>query len=195
MKRKGNKMNHSIKLTALAFSMAFVLTGCASKNCGLSAGCKTPCAKGGCSDTGQWTAFGEKMKLTGDKAICAGEILADAAKYAGKSIRVCGMVDEVCARKGCWIRLTGPGADEALFVKFTCPVEGRLVPMEAQGRLAIVEGTLEVNEISEEMARHYAEEGKAPAAEVAKIVGPQKQIQLNSPAAKIDLTKKVASAG
>jgi len=182
-------------MTALAFSLTFLLTGCAGKNCGMAAGCKTPCSKGGCGDTGKWTAFGEKMKLTGGKAICADEILADPTKYAGKVVRVCGQVDEVCSRKGCWIRLTGPAGGEKLFVKFTCPVEGRLVPMEAAGRLAIVEGILQVDEISEETARHYAEEGKASPEEIAKIVGPQKQIQLNSPAAKIDLTKKVATAG
>lgn len=183
------------KVPLLAFSLAFVLAGCASKNCGLAVGCKTPCDKDGCGDTSKWTAFGEPMKLTGGKAVCAGEILSDKAKYADKFIRVCGKVDEVCAHKGCWIRLAGPTEGETLFVKFTCPVEGRLVPMEAKGRLTIVEGTLELKEISEEEARHYAEDSGAAADEISKIVGPQKLIKLNSPAAKIDLTKKVASAG
>ena len=45
-----------------------MLAGCASKNCGLAVGCKTPCDKGGCADASKWTAFGEQMKLTGGKA-------------------------------------------------------------------------------------------------------------------------------
>ncbi len=189
-------MYRSLTVTALAFSLAFVFTGCANKKCGLSAaGCKTPCAKGGCKDTSKWTSFGEKTKRTSARPICVDEILADNTKYAEKLIRVCGKVDSVCVKKGCWIRLVGPAAGETLFVKFTCPVDGRLVPMEAEGRLAIVQGTLELKEISEDEARHYAQDANASAEEIAKIVGPQKQIKLNSPSAMIDLTMKTASAG
>ncbi len=188
-------MKRSIMVTAFAFSLAFVLTGCASKNCGVVAvGCKKPCSKGGCGDMSKWTTFGEKMKLTSGKPICADEILVNKVKYADKFVRVCGKIDTVCAHKGCWIRLTGPTGGETLFVKFTCPVGGRLVPMEAEGRLAVVEGTLKLTEISEDEARHYAEDADASADEIAKIVGPQKLINLHAPAAKIDLTKKVASA-
>ena len=75
-----------------------------------------------------------------------------------------------------------------VFVKFTCPVEGRLIPMEAEGRTALVEGTLEVKVISEEEARHYRQDAGASPEEIAKIVGPQTEIKLNSPAAMIDLT-------
>ncbi len=187
-------MIRSIKMIALAFSLAFVLTGCANKNCGPSlAGCKKPCSKGGCGDTSKWTAFGQKMKLTSGQPVCMSEVLADKAKFAGKFMRVCGKVDSVCAKRGCWIRLTGPSASETLFVKFTCPIDGHLVPMEAKGRRAIVEGTLELKEISQDEARHYAEDAGKSKEDIAKIVGPQKIIKLNAPAAIIDLTKKVAS--
>jgi len=57
--------------------------------------------------------------------------------------------------------------------------------MEAVGHQAIVEGTLEVTEISEAQARHFAEDaGKSPD-QIARIVGPQKQIRFKSPAAKV----------
>ncbi len=188
-------MIRSIKVTALLFVLMFVVTGCASKKCELAvAGCKKPCDTGGCGNTSKWTAFGNKMKLTSGKPICASEILADKAKHADKLIRICGKVDTVCAKKGCWIRLAGPITSETLFVKFTCPVNGRLVPMDAVGRLAIVEGVLELKEISEDEARHYAEDSGKSAEEIAKIVGPQQIVKLNSPSAIIDLTKKIALA-
>ena len=125
------------------------------------------------------------MKLSPRDTVCADEILANKDKFAGKYVRVCGKVDSVCARKGCWIRLACGEQEETLFAKFTCPVRGRLVPMEAAGRQAVVEGTLQVTEISEDEARHIKADAGASAQEVAKIVGPQKRIQLNAPAAAI----------
>ncbi len=126
------------------------------------------------------------MKLAAGKTICADKILADKGKYADKLVRVCGTVESVCARRGCWMRLACGDGEENLFVKFTCPVEGRLIPMEAVGHKAVVEGTLKVTEMTEADARHIAEEGGSSPAEVAKIKGPQKEVQLNAPAAVIE---------
>ena len=74
---------------------------------------------------------------------------------------------------------------EDVFVKFTCPIEGRLIPMDAAGKDAVVEGTIEVTEISEEEARHYREDAGATPEELEKIVGPQRTIRIQSPAALI----------
>ena len=83
------------------------------------------------------------------------------------------------------MKLSYPDATETLFVKFSCPVKGRLIPMEALGHLAIVEGSFKLSEISEADARHYAEDaGKSPE-EIAKIVGPQNQLRMSAPAAMI----------
>lgn len=152
----------------LAITLTIFLTGCAS----------------------HWTRYGAKMTLAKSDTHCAGEVLTNPEKYAGKLIRVSGKVDSVCAHKGCWIRLAGPKAEETLFVKFTCPVEGRLVPMSALGRPAVVEGTLVVKEIPEDEARHYKEDAGASPEEIAKIVGPQKQITMQAPAAMIHLGGK-----
>lgn len=129
--------------------------------------------------------FGEPLKLTDADAVPVAKVLADPAAYNGRFIRVTGNVSEVCKAKGCWMRLGETGGGEALFVKFTCPIEGRLIPMDAIGHKAIVEGTLEVTEISEAQARHLAEDAGKPADQIAKIVGPQKQIRFKSPAAKV----------
>ncbi len=137
----------------------------------------------GCASHGQYTPFGESMKLSDRDSIPVKDVLADPVKYAGQRIRVTGTVDEVCANKGCWIRLGAAKSAENLFVKFTCPVEGRLVPMSAVGRTAVVEGTLEIKKISEAEARHFKEDAGASPEEIAKIAGPQKQLRMNAPAA------------
>ncbi|MCS7034814.1 MAG: DUF4920 domain-containing protein [Phycisphaerae bacterium] len=111
----------------------------------------------------------------------AGKLLADLKSFEGKPVRVSGVISKVCQRKGCWLQISEGGRE--LFVKFTCPIEGKLIPSEAVGKEAIVEGQLAIKEISEEDARHIAEEAGKSEAEVNAIVGPQRQVTLNSPGA------------
>ncbi len=139
------------------------------------AGCQSTSNKG--------VSYGEKMTLSGWKTIKVADVLKNPDRYAGQRIRVEGVVDTVCAHKGCWINMTQPGGSEPLFVKFTCPVEGRLIPMDAVGKTVTVEGELEIKMIPEDEARHYAEDAGKSKEEIAKIVGPQKTLKLNSPAA------------
>jgi hypothetical protein len=134
--------------------------------------------------TDKYVAFGEPMKLDDAATVPVNAVLADPAKYAGKPVRVSGTVNGVCEAKGCWLEMAGPNG-EAMFVKFTCPVQGRLIPMEAKGKPVVVEGELVIKEISEEDARHIAEEGGKTPAQIAAIKGPQKQVSLKGPSAKI----------
>ncbi|MFO0839871.1 MAG: DUF4920 domain-containing protein [Phycisphaerae bacterium] len=138
-------------------------------------GCAAPMAK-----------FGETMKLTESDTVPLAKVLASPDQYNGKLVRVSGTVSEVCESMGCWLRLKDPAASDTLFVKFTCPTEGRLIPLEAIGRRATVEGTLKVETITQEEARHHKEESGASEAEIAKIVGPQRLLRMSAPAALVE---------
>jgi hypothetical protein len=129
--------------------------------------------------------FGTPGKISDDKAITVPQLMSNIDQYKGEYVRVTGTVDKVCPRKGCWMTLKGDGTDQALFVKFPDPPEGRLLPMEAAGKPAAAEGTVKVKEIPAEMAKHYAEESGATPEQLAKITGPQKQITLASPSVSI----------
>jgi len=174
-------MKRWIGLWVVATIAAVLLSGCATTK---MTACEKACDfKGG--ESKAFTHYGNKMKLAADKTACIKDVLAGPEEYNGKFIRICGQVESVCAAKGCWMRLAYPGSKDTLFVKFTCPVSGRLIPMEAVGHQAVVEGTLTVGEITEAEARHYAEDaGKSPE-EIAKIVGPQKELWMASPAAMV----------
>jgi len=130
-------------------------------------------------------SYGLGMTVAESETIAVAEVMADPEAFAERRIRVSGKVDQVCARRGCWLSLAAAeaGAGESLFVKFTCPIEGRLIPVEAVDRVAVVEGELTIKMISEEMARHIAEEAGESEGDVAKIVGEQRQISLASSAA------------
>ena len=129
-----------------------------------------------------FVAFGEAPKGGDVPVVGVEKLLAKIGEYDGKYLRVTGRVSDVCGKKGCWLKL---GEGEALFVKFTCPVGDRLIPKEAVGKPAEVEGTVKVVQISEAQARHFKEDAGASAEEVAKIVGPQKQYIVASPSARV----------
>ncbi len=196
-------MNRVPVLIGLLSASLILWPGCATGQRGRTgkckapcpAGCKTPCGKTAAvapANTppchvgkGAGTHFGEPMKLSDKDAICSKKVLADPDKHDGQFIRVVGKVASVCARRGCWLKLGDATGKETIFVKFTCPMHGRLIPMEAVGKMALVEGTLQVTQISEEEARHYKQDANASPDEIAKIVGPQKTVRMASPAARI----------
>ena len=132
-----------------------------------------------------WQSFGEPISADLPQVSLA-QVVADPAAFAGRDIEISGTVTEVCQHAGCWVRIADPsGEDDSVFVKFTCPVQGRLIPLEAVGKPALVQGQIVVEEIEETEARHVAiEAGKSPE-EVDAIVGPQKVIRVNSPAARV----------
>lgn len=168
-------MSNRLCIAVLSGAVAFAgLTGCNHNNQPKTAESKVADAKA------VYASFGEPVKPDG-ASTAVPELLGNLSKYEGKPVRVSGTVSQVCERKGCWLKMTDGG--EELFVKFTCPVEGRLIPAEAIGKTAIVEGQLAIKEVSEGDARHLAEEGGKTPEQVARIVGPQKQITLKSPGA------------
>lgn len=155
------------------------LAGLAVLACGLMVG---GCATSG--PAGSYKSFGESPSPANLQTVDAKMLLTQPDSYNGKTLRITGTVSEVCSAKGCWLSLGGQ-QDQGLFVKFTCPIEGRLIPAEAVGKPAIVEGTVTVVNMDEAQARHYAKDGGASEADIAKIVGPQKRVTVASPSAKI----------
>lgn len=113
-----------------------------------------------------------------------GKRLNDAAKNVGRlhgrPIRVDGYIDDVCLKKGCWMVMRD--GDAEVRVKFKD--YSFFVPRDSKGREVIVEGILTEKTITEEMAKHYAEEGGDP--EAAKgIKGPQKTLAFTATGAEI----------
>ena len=80
--------------------------------------------------------YGEEITLTEKNEISA--IIADAESFVGKKVLVEGTVVGVCAKRGCWIELSGDKEFEKMRVKVN---DGEIVfPMEAKGKKALVEG-------------------------------------------------------
>jgi hypothetical protein len=101
--------------------------------------------------TGQ--TFGAGVKLTETTSIDA--ILAEPKKFDGKTVRVEGMVTDVCPKRGCWFELAGDKPGQKLRFKV---VDGEMVfPMDSKGRKAVAEGVIAVKELTLDETKQRAE--------------------------------------
>ncbi len=121
-----------------------------------------------------WSRYGD-AKGTAEAAGAAPQrpvgLLAEAPGPATTS----GVITDVCAVKGCWMRL-GDDAGNEVLVRFAD--YGFFVPRNARGRTAVVYGNADVQTLSVEARRHLAEDaGKSPA-EIAAIRTPKSEITI-----------------
>jgi hypothetical protein len=112
--------------------------------------------------------FGAGVKLATSTPIDA--ILTEPKKFAGQTVRVEGMVTDVCPKRGCWFEMAGTMPGQKLRFKVT---DGEMVfPPDAKGKTAVAEGVVAVTELdleeSKKYAKYQAEEYKLPAVTVTE---------------------------
>ena len=100
--------------------------------------------------------YGKGVDGTG--VIKVSELVANAEKYVGQTVRVEGVVIDVCAKRGCWMDLKSDGGKVRIKVD-----DGVMVfPMDAKGKHAVAEGVFTKIEMTPEealaSAKHQAEE-------------------------------------
>jgi hypothetical protein len=116
-------------------------------------------------------AFGAPVRLA--DPVPLERVVADPASFHGRSVVVAGRIADVCRKKGCWMVIT----DGERQVRVRFKDYGFFVPRDASGRRVLLEGAVKAEEISEEVARHYAEEGGNPE-RAAEIHGPQQVVSI-----------------
>jgi hypothetical protein len=84
----------------------------------------------------------------------------DPTAYDGKTVKVEGMVTDVCAKRGCWFEMAGDAPGEKARFKVQ---DGVMVfPMTAKGKKAVAQGKVVAQKLSLEetraMEEHYATE-------------------------------------
>jgi hypothetical protein len=104
------------------------------------------------------TLYGEALTLAEITPVPV--ILDDPEAWVGKRVQIEGMVVQVCEMRGCWMDIASDSESEKIQIKVE---DGVIVfPMTAKGKTALVEGVVEVLELTLEeaieAARHKAEE-------------------------------------
>ena len=84
-------------------------------------------------------------------------LLAHADQHSGHAMKFSGRITEVCQKTGCWVMLDAGGTGIRVRTKHDF-----FVPKDVSGS-AVVYGTLEPVEVSEEQAKHYVDDGNAAA--------------------------------
>lgn len=100
--------------------------------------------------------------LSDSEIVPISKLMAAPDDFVGKSVKVEGRVVGVCAKRGCWMDLAGDEEFESLRIKVE---DGVIVfPMEAKGKMAVAEGTLEKIELTKEqthaMKQHECQKGE-----------------------------------
>ena len=91
-----------------------------------------------------------------------------------EDVAVKGKVTDVCEKKGCWLTIETEDND-TFFVKMKD--YAFFVPTALKGKNVILEGSAEAKTISVDEQKHYAEDAKKPAEEIAKITKPAEEIR------------------
>lgn len=122
------------------------------------------------TDSEIYASFGDKIDA--NNALSTNEI---AMKYEslkqGDTIvaKMEGTINEVCSKKGCWMRLD-LGNDKEVMVRFKD--YGFFMPLNAEGEV-IVNGKAFVTETSVDELKHYAEDAGKSEDEIAAITEPE----------------------
>lgn len=99
------------------------------------------------------------------------------AKYKGLkagdtiNLKFASNIEEVCSKKGCWMKLPAGDTKETIMVRFKD--YGFFMPLDSNGKEVIVEGKAFVKEVSVDELKHYAEDAGKSVEEIAKITEPK----------------------
>jgi hypothetical protein len=115
-----------------------------------------------------WEAFG--AEITSDQAVPVTDVIDQFDLDTEKPFKISGTLYEVCAEKGCWTKVQ---TDDGRIVRITFKDYGFFLPTDAAGREMIAEGVGFRKETSVEELRHYAEDAKKTAEEIAAITEPK----------------------
>jgi hypothetical protein len=117
--------------------------------------------------------------VTAENAVPCDEVLAKMGTAESMPMKVTGMVKEVCQKKGCWMTLVSdqPGSPE---MRVTFKDYAFFVPKDLSGKHVVVEGFAFVETTSVEVLRHYAEDAKKSAEEIAAITEPKREVSFEA---------------
>jgi len=87
------------------------------------------------------------------------DVLKEPAKFAGKIVRIEGVVERVCKAEGCWMQIT-PGGDSEASVRVTFDHKFS-VPKDADKMKFRAEGKFSVETLSKEKVDHLVKEDGA----------------------------------
>lgn len=124
--------------------------------------------------------------LSSAQTIRIADLLAEPERWVDKSVKVEGLVDDVCPMKGCWIDILEQQSSTT--VRFKVEDDVIVFPAEARGSRVVAEGVLRKHEMSKEQAiswlSHLADE-KGESFDESSVTGPMDFFQIEGAGAEV----------
>lgn len=135
----------------------------------------------------------DKEKVPAAKGIVYGVVSAEGKAIAPDDIKanlvndqyeglVKAKVTEVCKAEGCWIKVE---RKDGTSMMVRAKDHKFLMPENIVGKTVLIEGSATVKEVSEDMRKHYAEDGGKSKKEIAAIKGSEKDVQFAAKGVKV----------
>jgi hypothetical protein len=86
-------------------------------------------------------------------------VLKSPAEFEGQTFVVEGNVRRACSRKGCWMELAADATADSPACRVTFKDYAFFVPTDSAGRMAKVQGSIELVKLKARHVEHLAEEG------------------------------------
>ena len=126
---------------------------------------ETPTLEATASDVSYYGA-----KITADGAVPASEIAAKALGGDSVDLKISGVVNEVCQKKGCWMTIK-VSEEQDMMVRFKD--YGFFMPLDCDGKEVIFEGKAFQDTTTVDDLRHYAEDAGKSQEEIDAITEPE----------------------
>lgn len=137
-------------------------------SCGDGGNTKSDSANADSLATAGYEYYGDT--ITADGAIPASELLAQVKTGESKNLKVEGVIESCCQKKGCWTEVF---VNDSETVHVTFKDYGFFVPMDAGGKTIIMEGVAKYDTTNVEMLKHLAEDAGKSKEEIEKITEPE----------------------
>ena len=125
--------------------------------------------------------------VTVEKVTLVSELLSKPDAYVGKTVKITGLVADVCTARGCWLEIAGDRPYELVRVKVE---DGVIVfPASARGRQAAVQGIVEVLRMCPDEALRFRREearNKGVPFDRASITGKEAALAIRATGAVIE---------
>jgi len=165
----------TIKYYLLVIILAFALNIRAQEDPGTHEGHKVEA-----KELADGTLYGNDIDAV-TSVLKIADIMANVESYQNKSVVVEGTLSEVCQAMGCWTIVTDGTNDIRAMTLHKYFLHKDIL----SGSKVIVAGEFEVKDITEEQAKHFAEESKNPKLKPEDIKGPQKMYRIKATGIKI----------
>ena len=116
-----------------------------------------------------WAHYGDT--INNENILSADEMMVIVSESGEAEVKMEGMIEEACQKKGCWMKVNVAGIEDPIMVKFKD--YGFFVPLNSAGNSVVMEGVISYDTTNVDDLKHYAEDAGKSQEEIDAITEPE----------------------